>query len=81
MRNNSGGVEESHNISQTLTTVFHRAADISETFFWIMKNRNISQRYYNRRREQHTYTHIHTYIHKYTHTYIHIYIHINTYTS
>jgi hypothetical protein len=44
MRNNSGGgVEESYNISQTLTTEFLTAADISDTFFWIMKNRNISQ--------------------------------------
>lgn len=43
-----------------LTTLFLRADDISETFFWIIQNRKISQCCYNRRRRQHT--HIHTYI-------------------
>ena len=41
VRNNNGGVKKSCNIS--LSTLFLAAADISETFFWITKYKNISQ--------------------------------------
>jgi len=55
MRNNSGGVEENYNISQTLNYCVHQ----SSWHFWNIlldnENRNTSQYCYNRRRGYHTY--------------------------